>query len=216
MKKTAIIILSLICINTFAQTETALSFRNTYLNFGLNLSNGIFKTTANQPEVKYQPRLGFRLGLESDFYSINDKLSLETGLSLILSQYKIDELDYQYSSFHIGTHLLTKYELNDFNFGIGPYINFGLFGKQKLPSGNTVNFYSGNDQQSEAPFKRLDFGIDFRLNYSLKWNLIDEVYISYRLGLSNIENIEAPSGIDQSFKLRHFSLGVRSNLSKIL
>lgn len=213
----SILILTLISLNTNSQNNNGLSLENTYLNFGLNFGYIKYKTDQQQqPDFKYNPNLGIRMGVESDFYKINDKLSLETGLTLVLSRYEIDKLDYTYLSFMIGTHLLTKYSYKKFNFGIGPYLNYGLIGKQTVPSGNTYDFYTGNDQQQEAPIKRLDIGLDMKLNYSLKWNLIDDIYISYRLGLNNIENTEAPSGVEQSSKNRFISLGIRSNLSDLL
>lgn len=201
--------------NANAQLKSEL-INNAKLNFGINLSKVKFDTSQDQEAIEYSSKFGFRLGLEGDVYEINNELTLETGFTFVLSQYKIDNYDYSYSNFHLGTHLIANYKLNEFTIGFGPYVNFGLFGTQTLPSGKSVDYYSGNDQQDEAPFKRLDIGLDFRFLYSLNIKWIDDIYCSYRLGLTNIENIEAPSGIEQSTIPRHFSFGLRSKLDNFL
>lgn len=202
-----VVIAALISLNVVSQTK---------LNFGVNFSDANFKNDNNE-SVNYKPQLGFRLGLDHNLYDISDLLSLETGLTITLNRFKIDDLglDHKFYNLSIGTHLLANFKLLDDKFiiGAGPNVFVGLIGKQKQTDGTTYDLYKGNDLQDDAPLKRLDLGVELKASYKVDLvSFINDVYISYRQGLSNIENSEAASGIDQSATTSQLSFGVRMDL----
>ena len=190
------------------------------LRWGLSLGAIKFKTTKIQPETKYTPLVGIRLGLDYDTKLFVDFLSFETGLTFSYNQYKLDipELSpkINYKTINLGTQFLVNYRFANDRLGIGagPFFDVGLYGKQNIEKGESYDMYKGNDLQVEAPMKRLNVGLELKANYNFGKSKRAGLYFSFRKGLTNIENIEAPSGIDQSVKTWLISFGLKARLTK--
>ena len=190
------------------------------LRWGLSLGAIKFKTTKIQPETKYTPLVGLRLGLDYDTKLFVDYLSFETGLTFSFTQYKLDipqlisKINYQ--TFYVGTQFLVNFRFaNDrLAIGTGPFFDIGYYGRQKIEKGETYNLFKGNDLQTEAPFKRLNVGLELKANYNFGKSKRAGLYLSFRKGLKNLENIDAPSGVNQSVKTWLISFGLKARLSK--
>lgn len=119
-------------------------------------------------------------------------LSLSEGLQLVEKGYKttVDNRQHSTSLYYAEIPVLINYNyaVNKGNYlyaGVGPYVAAGLFGKFKSTNqGQTkttsVIFGSGNN----ADYKRMDYGVSFKLGYNFlkTW----DIFFDYDYGLSNI------------------------------
>ncbi|SHI85879.1 outer membrane beta-barrel protein [Flavobacterium haoranii] len=212
-KVTLIFAIFLMFLSANAQEKTKNIVRNFQLNLGVTLGDYSFKS--DQGKVDYKPQVGFRIGADNVFFTKN-KFSLESGLTFSWLRTKVDEptIKIDYSSFYVGTHLVGNYAIyqDKLFIGAGPFIDFGLFGTQKPEGSESIDLFVGKDG-NDAPLKRLNYGVDFRLLGDISSTYPIQAYVSYRLGIPNIEGADGGSG--QTFKASIISFGVRANLHKI-
>jgi hypothetical protein len=209
MKNILIIITLLVSIGVKAQTQNKLN--NVYLNFGITL--GDYSYISDQGEIDYKPQIGFRLG--ADYITFKkDKLSLETGLTLSLLRTKIEQPAVKYSTFYIGTQLMGNYEIleEQLYLGVGSFFDFGLIGRQTYEGGEPIDVFKGQNG-NDAPLSRFNYGLDFRVLGNLAIAIPVQAYVSYRLGVANIEGSDSKSG--QKFKANIISFGLRSNIQDL-
>jgi hypothetical protein len=201
--------------------QESISFIDRFMvNTALTYGAVNFNTSRDQPiEVKYTPKIGVLIGLDYKFNEVNEFFYLETGAAISFLRYKLKKSDFNsrmdLSAMYLGTHLFGNYKLPSSNMTLtfGPFLDIGILGSQEIKDGKTFKMFSGNDEQTEAPFKRLNLGLSFKASVETDFiESIDELYLSYRLGLTNTENIEAPSGVEQSTKTWMLCIGIRSKL----
>lgn len=146
----------------------------------------------------------------SPYFSIQPGLSLQNkgGKRTISEGSSSGEFKQSIMSLDIPVNLVAKLptgESGNFFVGAGPYVGFGLSGKNKVKGnignwgaeGETdVKFGSGNDDQ----LKRTDFGINFLAGYQLTNGF--QINAGYGLGLTNL----APNS--GSIKNRVWSVGI--------
>ena len=204
-----------------SKPQGSISFKDRVMvNSGVTFGAVNFKTSNVQPiEVKYTPKINVLIGLDYKFNEVNEFFYLETGSTISILDCKLKESDYNsrmdLSAIYLGTHLYGNYKLpsSKLTLTFGPFLDIGILGTQKIKDGETYKMFSGNDTQTEAPFKRLNLGLSFKASVQTDViKSIDDFYLSYRLGLSNTENTEAPSGVEQSTKTWMLCIGVRSKL----
>tara|TARA_B110000211_G_scaffold142068_1_gene162235 strand:+ start:590 stop:1975 length:1386 start_codon:yes stop_codon:yes gene_type:complete len=203
--------------------KTEESVRNRiFVNTALSYGAIYFNTSKEQPiEVKYTPQVAAKVGLDYKFPAINNVFHLEAGGTFSILKFKLKESDYNsrmdLTALYFGTHLYGNYEIPNSKLMLtfGPFLDIGILGTQEIEDGAKYNWFTGNDAQTEAPMKRLNLGLTFKASIEASFiKSIDELYLSYRLGLYNIENIEAPSGVNQSTTTWLFCLGLRKKLFK--
>lgn len=207
MKNLLIIITLLASIGLKAQNK----LNNVHLNFGITLGDYSFKS--EQGEVDYKPQIGFRLG--ADYVTFKkEKLSLETGLTLSLLRTKIEQPAIKYSTLYIGTQLMGNYEVleEQLYLGVGSFFDFALRARQTSEGGEPINTLEGQNG-NDPPLSRFNYGLDFRVLGNLAIAIPVQAYISYRLGVANIEGSDSKSG--QKFKANIISFGIRSNIQDL-
>ena len=163
---------------------------------GLNLANISGDDTE---DTKMLPT--FLIGGQAEF-GLSDNLGLGVGLQLSGKGFKLDVQDETFASkpFYLQVPVQLIYRNSGFFAGAGPYVGFGLFGKntggdedENLKFGNTI-------EDSYAP---LDFGAGLELGYEFS-SL--RVTASYNLGLSNIIPKDVADAFDSSAK--HNVIGI--------
>ena len=187
MRFLLVILISLLCFESFAQTIG--------IKGGLNLSNMFMEADGDKEDLKMNP--GFHIGGIVDF-QFTDLLSLETGLLLDTKGFKFKEEGSGYSYqeklnlFYLDIPVVLKVSFdvgsNVKIYGAaGPYIGVGLTGKSKSEYVDQGN--EGSDEEKikwgnsdDDHLKRLDYGLEFSAAVEIKAILIG---ISYDLGLAN-------------------------------
>ena len=187
------------------------------INLGTTFALNSFSSDTQNFDIKYTPQIGFRLGVDYAFYK-REKLEIETGLTLSLLRTKIDDpqlgLDIKYTTWYIGSHIIANYEIvpDMLYIGAGPYLDYGISGKQESAGGNSGDLFEGKNGQ-DAPSKRLNYGAAFKVSYLASFtSFIDDIYFSYRLGLANTEGKDSAT---QTNTLGSISIGVRANLEDL-
>ena len=181
------------------------------VNAGLNLSKigQNFKDPANEFKTKLNP--GFRLGLAIN-YEIGESLDLITGLNYTQKGFSLDledglasgETVEGYDRFNLGyleVPINVAYKLKNFRFMAGPYVAFGVNGKNKWDYKYSFNgqVFEDADEDSNYKFKNklgekelndnnsytkaVDFGLNIGVGYDINGILINA---NYGLGLSNL------------------------------
>jgi hypothetical protein len=165
---------------------------------GLNLSSVIFKDDA--ADFKIVP--GFHAGASAEF-PINRVFIFETDLLFSSRGYK-ESYGNQYFQFKSETHsyylevplkakAFFSTPVMTFSVFTGPYIGFGISGKDKGNESSNGETTSWSDKiewgsgQTDL-FKRLDYGLVFGAGVQVKHV---EVSLSYGLGLANIASLSS-------------------------
>lgn len=231
MKKIALI-LSLSCfLSAFLEAQVKYG-----INAGIDYSTIVLKRSYPSDQDLYGVpgyHLGFNLNLP-----INNNLSITTGLSVSkkgfiqksIHPFKSPILEYDsITKFNVSYYYLdlpvllefkTKFNKMDVQFGVGPYLSYGIAGKANLSIDSHYSDYSYSETVQWKPYfamptelgpqmvydyaytqiKRFDYGIITRFGLSF-----DKIAVNaeYRYGLANILSA---FGINE--KMKHHSLGL--------
>lgn len=185
----------LICLFSFQTIAQVIGVKG-----GLSLSDAVMKDDDGDysDETKMIP--GFHVGVILDL-PLNEVFSVETGLMLDTKGTKMDESDegMSYESKIITYYLdipVTLKATQELQSGmkiygnVGPYVGYGLSGKDKWEYSGEGYSESGTDDiewgsGDDDHLKRLDFGITAGAGVVIN-NVI--VGVSYDLGLANISS----------------------------
>jgi len=169
---------------------------------GLNLSKVFAKDNLGNYNEDAMWKTGFHAGATVEF-KLNKLWSLETGLLLSTKGYKSMFEDTAFGDFVKSESTTSLYYIDiPFNFkagftvknskfyaSLGPYIGFGIYGKEKGEftfQGQTESFDEpiewGSDEENDK-VRRLDFG--FAMGIGLEFKSI-QIGFSYHQGLANI------------------------------
>jgi hypothetical protein len=180
---------------------------------GLNLANCAFNFKESDWEPETKMRLAFAIGGVID-YGFSDAFSLQSGLMFSGKGFSVDldkmSNDYEtnYDGYerailnYLELPIHAAYKIKGFQIYAGPYIAFGIGGKDKWDYSYTDMFgekqsekdetklkpkmgevKEGDLGDNESAYNGLDYGIDFGLGYQIKSILINA---GYSLGLGNI------------------------------
>jgi len=185
MKKTILLAaLFVATITAFAQTTTTFGIK-AGVNFSkLTYSGGGFS-------VSSQSLTGFHIGGVVDV-GINDNFSFQPGLLFSTKGGKSESdgdagkttLNY----LEVPINFIYKVPAGDGKvfFGAGPYIGYGLSGKDTETIDGTKTSSDVNFGSTEDDVKNPDFGVNFLAGYELKQGLT--INVGYGLGLANLAN----------------------------
>ena len=169
---------------------------------GLNLSKVFAKDNFGNYNDDAMWKTGFHAGATAEF-KLNKLWSLETGLLLSTKGFKTMLEDTAFGDFVKSENTTSLYYIDiPFNFkagltvknskfyaSLGPYIGFGIYGKDKgefTLQGQTESFDEpvewGSDEENDK-VRRLDFG--FAMGIGLEFKSI-QIGFSYHQGLANI------------------------------
>ncbi len=187
---------------TFAQTFAAKA--------GLNFSRMFIKDDNTTYSDKIDTKLGIHFGGTAEF-EITDMFSFETGLIFSTQGYKasMDGSDLSVNLFYANIPITGKarYELDAINiYGIfGPYIGFGLSGKQKIGSNSeSINWGSGDNDD----LKRFDMGLI--IGAGVEYGPFVGG-LQYQLGLANIV-AQTDDGVKTQNRVFQITFGYRFGL----
>lgn len=218
MKKITFLIFMLITTLTYSQGQNSKTFwNNVKLNAGITLGNYSFESETQTVDIKYDYGLGFVIGFDYEAYK-SEKITFETGLSFTNHNSTVDQPDLglkiDYTIYWIGTHAEVNYNLfpDKLSIGLGVFADYGISGTQQFDGGDKIDVFksqNGND----APYNNLNYGLTSKISYIMSWtDFADDIYISYRLGLADIEGSDNST---QTFKTGMFTIGVRAHLNNL-
>jgi hypothetical protein len=167
---------------------------------GLNLANVMFDGEDDQ-DTKMLP--SFHAGGVLEF-GLTEMVGLSAGLQVSGKGFKISEDDFEAKSnpIYLQVPLAVYYQSSGLYIGAGPYVGFGLFGKNKVEilgeeEDEDISFGSSADDE----YAPLDFGIGAELGYNI--NAL-RVSASYNFGLANL----IPDDGREDDKANHSVIGV--------
>ena len=172
--------------------------------FGMNFSNATKTKDVVGVDTKALP--GFNLGVGMD-YGFSENWSLQSGLIISSKGYKIKEGDYKETTrpIYLDIPILAAYKFNisdntKFVINAGPYLAFGLGGKNKIDGVDESEKVFGDDG-----WKRFDLGIQYGVGLE-----IGEHYLVNLTGQNGfITPYDFPDGYDgDKPKNMTFSIGV--------
>ncbi|MGK7390700.1 MAG: porin family protein [Candidatus Cyclobacteriaceae bacterium M2_1C_046] len=199
MKKLLLLVVCILgVITTKAQIEIGVTA-------GANIANVSQDFADPQDEIPTDPRLGIKIGVVAD-YSINDNLSLRSGLVYSSKGFSIDMEELVggavtidgYNRFiinYLDIPITGVYKLSGFEIMAGPYLAFGLSGEQDydLTIGNDreadseeIEFTSEVDAGShpdKIQIRGFDAGIRLGLGYEIGPGVVT---LSYSKGFVNL------------------------------
>lgn len=179
---------------------------------GLKLTAGITggdfaftDATGNSTDADIGPSLGYFLGLSKD-YQLTENIVFQPGAGLVGFSVQANGGDYtwniHYLSFHGNMQYRTAFKIYG---AAGLYLDYGLFGSQGYPSGDSVDAFDSGG------LTRLNTGINFELGYPINIGEKQaDVFGAYRIGVNNMEADDAEVG--QTTKGRMFTIGLRYSL----
>ena len=160
---------------------------------GLNLAN----FSGDIEDTKILP--SFMVGGQAEF-GLSDAIGLGVGLQLQGKGAKANGEDASIRPMYLQVPVYLTYRNSGFFGGVGPYVGFGIAGKNKFGSESAdISFGSSVDDDLSA----LDFGATIELGYEFS-NL--RATASYSLGLSNAIPKDAADEFDLSAK--HNVIGI--------
>jgi hypothetical protein len=190
------------------QTQAQMKFG---LKAGINAAGIKQNFNSSQDEYDTNMRLGFHIGATVD-YGVSDVLSVQPGLLLSSKGYSSDLKDgldddetikgYDRHSFnYLEIPINFAYKMNDLQFYAGPYLAFGIGGKNKWDytyewDGDSENYSDeyaykailgdvgeGDLGDDEEAYSALDFGLNLGVGYETGPILLN---LGYSLGLGNL------------------------------
>jgi len=178
---------------------------------GMNLANCAFNLDDSDFEPETKIRLAYAVGFALD-YGFNDAFSLQSGLMFTSKgySYDLDEIsddDITYDGYdrtilnYFELPVSAVYKFKGFQIGAGPYIAYGISGKEKWDY--TYDYYGteegdsgetklkpkmgevedGDLDEDEEAFYAMDWGFNFGIGYQTGGLLVNA---GYSLGLGNI------------------------------
>ena len=209
------------------QTQAQVKFG---VKAGLNLNNISQNFKESDWEFDTKMRLAYNIGATVDF-SLTDAMSLQSGLSLTSKGFNIDlnedsgegesiEGYYNYILNYLEIPIHIAYKINDFQICVGPYLAFGIGGKNKWDYTFTYDGGSVSDKgeyklkpifgevkegdlgDDEYAYTAFDYGLGFGVGYQAGPVLVNT---GYSLGLGNI----TPSYEGSDFDPKDFKMSNR-------
>ena len=158
--------------------------------------------TGNGMAAEFGPSLGYMLGLSKDYF-FGESIVFQPGVALVGFSSKVVDMDYTYNIHYLSLNGNVLYR-TPFSLyaGAGLFLDYGLFGNQGYPSGESSDIFESGG------FGRLNTGLNLEAGYPVA--LGSDVFLSYRIGVNNVEGDDASVG--QTTKLRMFTLGVKYTL----
>jgi hypothetical protein len=236
MKKTVLTLLfiSMTWFSLLAQVKIGVRVGAAFTDVNMNVSSEF-----DNFEVPASREFNYSAGITAEFPLMEDLLSLRSTLEFAQNGYKVnlDELKKKYNDIkelqgdwytryqYLKLPVDLVYKLGDFNINAGPYLGYGLGGKEfmniqgELNDGNSFDFNEVYDLKpvfGDAPgtpddngnsmlihyFNSLDFGFNVGFGYTIK-NV--QLNVQYQQGLTNITPaFEGDSSFDPSkLDMRH-------------
>lgn len=190
------------------QTQAQIKFG---VKAGLNVNNISQNFKDSDGEFGTKMRLAYNIGAITDF-GLSDFVSLQTGLSLTSKGYSYDfkedlEEDENIDGYdrvilnYLEIPIHIAYKVNNFQIYAGPYLAFGIGGKNKWDYKYTYDGDSESDKDEyklnpifgkvkegdlgddDGAYSAFDYGLDFGFGYQAGSILINA---GYSLGLGNI------------------------------
>lgn len=215
--KTKILLMALLAFTAtgFAQNDSGLTPAK--LNVGLTLGTYSFNSDTQSEEIEYSFDLGFRIGVDFSVYE-DEQFDVESGITLTNHRSLVDQpelgLKINYNLYWAGSHIIANYHIlpQSLTAGAGIFVDYGIAGTQQFEGSDKVDVFE-EINGGDAPLSRLNYGATFKLNHIMSWtDFADDLYISYRLGLADIEGADNDT---QSFKTGMISIGVRSTFDNL-
>lgn len=205
MKKIFVAVLLIVSLNGFSQIRYG-------IKVGANFANINQKFTLAGFEIATKIRLGYNIGAILE-YELSEVISLQSGLQLTNKGYSLDLEDglstgqsadgyNRYSITYLEVPVNVAYKIRNFQIIAGPYIAFGISGKNKLDVKYTDTFngfevtikedkdirFKGKLNKSDITsdneyIKGLDYGLSFGIGYNVGPMMINA---GYCLGLANL------------------------------
>ena len=143
MKIISVAVLLMVSLNGFSQMRYG-------LKVGANFANINQKFTLAGFEIATKIRLAYNIGAILE-YELNEDISLQSGLQLTNKGYSLDLEDglstgqsvdgyNRYSITYLEVPINIAYKIRNFQIIAGPYISFGISGKNKLDAKYTDTF----------------------------------------------------------------------------
>ncbi len=173
---------------------------------GLNLANISFSNLPAEAGITTSMIPTFMVGGQVEF-DFAENLGLGVGLQLQgkgaknKSDFLGQTVETTVTPMYLQVPVMLQYRNNGFFAGVGPYVGFGLFGKNKTTGADSQDLKFGSTIDDD--FSALDFGAGVEVGYefgSLR------ATASYNLGLANALPKDAVSGSD--LKARHNVIGI--------
>lgn len=158
--------------------------------------------TGNGMEAEFGPTMGYMIGLAKDL-NMGEYVTIQPGIGLVGFGSKVVDADYTYNIHYLSLHANGIFR-SPFKVyaGAGLFLDYGLFGSQGYPSGESNNIFESGG------FGRLNTGLNIELGYAINTtNVNGDVFFSYRVGMNNVEGDDASEG--QTTKLRMFTIGLK-------
>lgn len=181
---------------------------------GLNLAN---ISADNELLGGTSPKMlpSFHAGFLAEF-GISENLGVGAGLQISGKGFKVSESDggdkYEVTSrpLYLQVPVSLNYTNNGFFAGVGPYIGFGIGGKNKESlngdSAKTdINFGDGSGSGDDT-YASLDYGIGLELGYLISGNI--RLSASYNFGLANALPKEYREDEFGKYKINHKVIGI--------
>ncbi|KAA9340670.1 porin family protein [Adhaeribacter soli] len=211
MKKTATLLgafaLSLLSFQSFSQVKLGLKAGANISTFGYDFKDSEEETLSNDITKN---KIGYHVGLAAEF-GFTDNLSLQSGLIWTNKGAKYDyslsedgvemEIKGKTSLNYLEIPLNLTYKISNFQIQAGPYVAYGIGGKEELESKftfmgetdtdkddadvkfkNTVE-ESDFDEENTTFYRALDLGLNFGIGYMAGPVLLNA---NYSLGMSNL------------------------------
>lgn len=182
MKSKILLILCMLLSSNIIYGQSSDKFMdNIYAGLTFGDSKFTSDNTSNDA-ANYQPALGFMIGIGKN-YPLSKAIDFEVAFGFVNMGMKIADQDYTYSLSYLSVEGLARYTFSNSMFiNGGIYLDYGLFGKQTTPSGNSIKpFEKGAISRSNSG---LEMGLGYPLSLSGK---PVEISLSYRLGLNDVE-----------------------------
>jgi len=207
MKKIFLVILLFVSLNAFSQLKYGVKLGANFANVNQNFAN-------SDDEFGTKIRLAYSFGAIIE-YEFSEVISLQSGLQLSSKGYSwdledglidgesVDGFD-RYLITYLEVPINVVYKISDFRIIVGPYIAFGISGKNKYDYTYTFNGSDGivkgdddikfkgklnetdwnNSNNSNNEYvKGLDYGLSFGIGYSVGPMMINA---GYDMGLANL------------------------------
>ena len=168
---------------TGVQAQGFLSGQGLRVSAALNMADAYFTSDDTSNDLgDYAMSPGLSLGVARTF-PMGGGLDVEAGLTYSNVAFKTAGADpYTYRMNYVGVEGLVRYTVSSFFVNGGGYFDYGLSGKQTMPSGNEVGIFE------EEALNRMNMGVEAGIGMPLAVaGHALELSLSQRIGLNDIE-----------------------------
>ncbi len=151
---------------------------------------------------KYGPKIGMVMAMSVQ-YQLSESVSAHASMGFLNFGIRTKEADYHYRMNYLSSELMGRMAFAYGAYGAaGVFVDYGLWGRQRMPSGNKVPTFSGGG------LHRLNAGLSGEGGWSLQLaGYQGELFLSYHLALTNIEG--KYNSDNQKTRLRMLTVGGR-------